>query len=135
MRLLSISVASAVTGRNAICSGVRFAGTTGLREFQLRARRRLAGRFLARQIRPEGDRRLGVERDVELAQLLVAVEVAIDAVERHLLLGLVEVDAEDAFGGVEAKAIDALRSGAGCCARAGAAAPAASKVEKNCVCP
>ena len=81
------------------------------RELQLRAGRRLAGRPLAGQVRPERDRRLGVERDVELAQLLVAVEVSIDAVERHLLLGLVEVDAEEALGGVEAQAIDALRSG------------------------
>jgi hypothetical protein len=30
--------------------------------------------------------------------------------ERHLFLGLVEVDAEEAFGGIETQAIDALRS-------------------------
>ena len=111
MRFVSISAASAVTGRNAICSGVRFAGTAGLRDPQLRARRRLAGRPLARQVRPEGDGRLGVERDVQLAQLLVAVEVAVDAAERHLLFGLGEVHAEDALGGVEAEAIDARRAG------------------------
>jgi hypothetical protein len=77
--------------------------------FQLRAGCRLSGRFLPRKIRTEGDRGLGVERNVEFAQLLVAVEVSIDAAQRHLFFGFVEIHAEQALGGIEPKAIDSLR--------------------------
>ena len=65
--------------------------------------------FLPGKVRPERDRRLGVERHVDLAQLLVGLEIAVDAGERLLLLGVGEVDAEDLLAAVERVLADAAR--------------------------
>jgi hypothetical protein len=48
--------------------------------------------------RTERHRRLGVERHVELAQLFVTIEVAADAADRQLFLGVGEVEAVDLLG-------------------------------------
>ena len=49
----------------------------------------------------EGHRRLGVERDVEPAQLLVAIEVPADAAGGHLLFRVGEVQVVDLLGALQ----------------------------------
>ena len=65
------------------------------------ARCRARFRFLARQVRPERDRRLGIERNVHAAQPFVRVEIPVDAVERLFFLLLGEINAEDLLRAVQ----------------------------------
>jgi hypothetical protein len=97
------SDASAVTGRNASSPRLRAVR----RDLHPRVGRRLTGRPLAGEVRPERDGRFGVERDVDLAQRLERIEVAVDAVQRLLLLGVAEVHAEDLLAALERVLVDA----------------------------
>ena len=76
--------------------------------FDLRARRRARLGLPAREVRTEGDGRLRVERNVDRAQLLEGVEVAVDAAERLRLFGIGEVDAEDLLAALQRVLADAL---------------------------
>jgi hypothetical protein len=51
--------------------------------------------------RAKCDRRFRIERDVELAERFVSVEVAADAVERRLFFSVGESKACDLFGAFE----------------------------------
>jgi len=57
--------------------------------------------LLAGKVRPKRHCRLSVKRDVELSELLVAVEIAADAGGRHLLFGVAEPQAVDLFGALQ----------------------------------
>jgi hypothetical protein len=59
--------------------------------------RRLPSRPLARQVRPEGNGRLGVERNVELAQSPVALEVPVGGLHRHRLFRIRELQPDELF--------------------------------------
>jgi hypothetical protein len=67
------------------------------RRDQLCMARRVARRTLARKVRPKSDGRLRIERDGELPELFVAVEISAGAAGRQLLLGVGEGQAVDLF--------------------------------------
>ena len=105
-----ISGASDVIGRNAqVFDRRRSRRRRCERDLDLRAGRRRTVRFLAWKIWMKRDRRLGIERDVELAQLLERREVSPDAGGSCLFFGFGEIDAEDLFGAIERRRIDSRR--------------------------
>jgi len=64
-------------------------------------------------IRSERDRRLGIEWNVELTELLVAVEIAAGAADRHFFFGVGELQAVDLFRAFQHVLAELRRGGAG----------------------
>src|SRR5262249_7937512 len=76
----------------------RWLGPVGNRLSASRTRR--LNRLLSGKRRMERDRRLGVERDLDLTQCLVVGEVTVDSIERHSFLRVGELEADQLFRSV-----------------------------------